>query len=37
MKIVDSNGKVYESINAFARENNVNRRYAQDQFKAVVK
>lgn len=33
MRVIDSNGSIYESINEFARVNHIGRRYAQDQFR----
>lgn len=33
MQVIDNEGKVYESINAFVKKNNLGRRYAQYLFK----
>ena len=33
MQVIDNDGKVYESINAFVKKNNLGRRYAQYLFR----
>lgn len=33
MQVIDNNGEVYESINAFAKRKKLGRRYAQEQFR----